>query len=409
MSVPYAPSGQTVPFASCCRARVDRDHEGKVLRLFGTVQDITEQRQLEETLSQEAIRRRILVEQSSDGIVVLDQDGRVFEANQRFGEMLGYTADEVGRLHVWDWDVQWTRQELLSCLACADESGTHFETRHRRKDGTLLDVEISGNGALCTGRKLVFCVCRDISRRKQAEKDIRNLNASLERRVAERTAELESMLANATVGLAFFNRELQCFRINSKLAEMSGLPVSDNLERKLVEINPWPARADESAIREVFRSRRPLVGGDLDFVSAARPTEKRSCVVSYYPVFDPSGAVISVGMTVTDITERKEFENALAALNRSLTDEVAMRSGSNSTCAGSPTSSKPLPTSWEWPILRAKCSTSIARTARAWDDRRSESRSCSRIATPPAHSGLSSRKACPPPRAPVCGGARPIS
>ena len=56
------------------------------------------------------------------------------------------------------------------------------------------------------------------------------------------------MLANATVGLAFFNRELQCFRINSKLAEMSGLCLSriGNLERKLVEINPWPARADES-------------------------------------------------------------------------------------------------------------------------------------------------------------------
>src|SRR5208282_4297982 len=113
----------------------------------------------------------------------------------------------------------------------------------------------------------------DISRRKQAEKDIRTLNASLERRVAERTSELESMLANATVGLAFFDRELRCIRINSP----------------------------------------------------ASPTEKRSCVVSYYPVCDAGGAVISVGMTVTDITERKESEEALAALNRALTAEVAMR------------------------------------------------------------------------------------
>ena len=255
------------------RAQVVRDDDGKAIRMFGTVQDITEQRQLEEALSQEAIRWRILVEQSSDGIVVLDEDGLVFEANQRFGEMLGYTAEEVSQLHVWDWDVQWTREELLRIVRSADESGSHFETRHRRKDGTLLDVEISGNGALCNGRKLVFCVCRDISRRKQAEKDIRTLNASLERRVAERTSELESMLANATVGLAFFDRELRCIRINSP----------------------------------------------------ASPTEKRSCVVSYYPVCDAGGAVISVGMTVTDITERKESEEALAALNRALTAEVAMR------------------------------------------------------------------------------------
>ena len=182
------------------RAQVVRDDDGKTIRMFGTVQDITEQRQLEEALSQEAIRRRILVEQSSDGIVVLDEDGLVFEANLRFGEMLGYTAEEVGQLHVWDWNVQWTREELLRILRSADGSGSHFETRHRRKDGTHLDVEISANGALCNGRKLVFCVCRDISRRKQAEKDIQSLNASLERRVAERTSEL--VAANAELARA---------------------------------------------------------------------------------------------------------------------------------------------------------------------------------------------------------------
>ena len=85
------------------RGRVESDHDGWVYRMFGTVQDITEQRQLEEALSQEAIRRSILVEQSSDGIVVLDEDGAAFEANKSFGDMLGYNSDEVGRLHVWDW------------------------------------------------------------------------------------------------------------------------------------------------------------------------------------------------------------------------------------------------------------------------------------------------------------------
>ncbi len=113
-------------------------------------------------------RRRILIDQSSDGIVVLDHEGKVWEANRRFAEMLGYTPEEVQRLHVWDWDRQWTREELLVQIDQSDASGARFETRHVRKDGTVFDVEISSNGAHCSGGKLIFCVCRDISERKQS-------------------------------------------------------------------------------------------------------------------------------------------------------------------------------------------------------------------------------------------------
>ena len=59
--------------------------------------DITERKLAEEALAEEAIRRRILFEQSRDGIVVLDQNGKVYEANQRYAEMLGYSAEEIGR------------------------------------------------------------------------------------------------------------------------------------------------------------------------------------------------------------------------------------------------------------------------------------------------------------------------
>ena len=59
------------------------------------ITDITEQKKAEEALANEAVRRRILIEQSSDGIVILDQDGNVYEANQRFADMLGYSMDEM--------------------------------------------------------------------------------------------------------------------------------------------------------------------------------------------------------------------------------------------------------------------------------------------------------------------------
>ena len=89
------------------------DARGELIGYRGADTDITARKKAEQALAEEAIRRRILVEQSRDGIVVLDQTGKVYEANQRYAEMLGYSAEEVRRLYVWDWDTQWTREELL--------------------------------------------------------------------------------------------------------------------------------------------------------------------------------------------------------------------------------------------------------------------------------------------------------
>jgi PAS domain S-box-containing protein len=161
--------------------RAEYDENDRPLRLVGTIMDITARKRAEEALAAETIRRRILVEQSRDGIVVLDENAEVYEANQRFANMLGYSAEEVRDLHVWDWDAQWTREELEEIIRDVDATGDHFETRHRRKDGSVFDVEISSNAAVLAEQKLIFCVCRDISERKAAEESLRQSEARLSR------------------------------------------------------------------------------------------------------------------------------------------------------------------------------------------------------------------------------------
>jgi len=133
------------------------------------VRDITERKKAEQVLADEATRRHILVDQSRDGIVVLDEKGKVYEANKSFAEMLGYTPEEAAELHVWDWEYLYPREQVLEMIRTVDEAGDHFETQHRRKDGSVYDVEISTNGAVIAGQKLIFCVCRDITERKKRE------------------------------------------------------------------------------------------------------------------------------------------------------------------------------------------------------------------------------------------------
>ena len=160
---------------------------------------------------------------------------------------------------------------------------------------------------------------------KKAEEEVKSLNAFLERRVAERTAELDSMLANATVGLAFADRDLRCIRINQYLADIDGFPIEEHLGRKLHELFPHFAQSIESDIQEVFATGRPVSGREIALERAARPSEKRYLVLGHYPVFSADCSVFSVGTSVTDVTDRKRSEEALAELNRTLRAEIAER------------------------------------------------------------------------------------
>lgn len=140
--------------------------------VIGTIQDITEKKRSEENLVREASLWVILMEHSRDGIVILDQDGKVFKSNPRYAEMLGYSLEEIQRLHMWDWDVNYTREQMLQMLRLGDNKGILHETRHRRKDGAVFDVEINSNSVMFADQKLAFCVCRDISERKHAEEEL---------------------------------------------------------------------------------------------------------------------------------------------------------------------------------------------------------------------------------------------
>lgn len=173
--------------------RIKRQNDGKIRIInavaeydairnvvIGTIQDVTDQKMSEEALADEVLWRRILMEQSRDGIVIIDQDGKVFEANLRYAEMLGYSHQEVQTLHMWDWDVHYTREQLLEMMRRGGSKGILHETRQRRKDGGLIDVEINANAAMFGDRKLSFCVCRDITERKRADEELLNAKIAAE-------------------------------------------------------------------------------------------------------------------------------------------------------------------------------------------------------------------------------------
>jgi len=265
----------------------------------GSFVDITKRKRAEEVLAGEAIRRRILVDQSRDGISVLDENGKVYEANRRFAEMLGYSPEEVRELHVWDWDTQWTREQLLEMVRTVDEAGDHFETYHRRKDGTVFDVEISTNGAVVVGQKLVFCVSRDITERKQAEEALsrseQNFHDSLE---------------NSPLGIRVLDKNGKTLYINRALLDVWGY---SNIEE--MEAVPRKQRYTPQSYHEHMERLDKRKRGEHAPLSYELSIVRSDGQVRYLSAY--RGELLWNGekqfqMVYQDITEHRQLEEALA-------------------------------------------------------------------------------------------------
>ncbi len=158
----------------------------------GYIADITEAKQFAETIARESLKNRMLLRHASDGVHILSEDGVVMEASESFCRMLGYSREEVIGMHVGRWEAQHAPDETLRIVARQFERQdlTTFETIHRRKDGSVFDVEVTGYPLELDGRRVLYNSSRDITDRKKAEAELAQYRENLEKRVEERTAAL---------------------------------------------------------------------------------------------------------------------------------------------------------------------------------------------------------------------------
>jgi PAS domain S-box-containing protein len=182
------------------RALPVKDEAGNVARWFGTCTDIDEKRKSEEALRRSEEKFRGMVETANEGIWILDEDARIRFANPRMAEMLGYEPDEIlGRLK-WELLFEEDRPSAMELFERRRRGlNDQADIRFRCKDGSILWTILAARPLFDEAGAFrgALDLFTDITDRKFAESRIRQLNESLERRVAERTAALEA--ANAAI------------------------------------------------------------------------------------------------------------------------------------------------------------------------------------------------------------------
>ena len=143
--------------------------------------DITERKKAEEALSQSEERYRAVVEQSAEGLYLVDSGTkRILETNPALQRLLGYTAAELRGMGLHE-IVAHAREDVEANIERTLREGTRFirERGYRRKDGSVVEVEIAASVIDYGGKRVICAAVRDITERKETEEALRRSFDSL--------------------------------------------------------------------------------------------------------------------------------------------------------------------------------------------------------------------------------------
>lgn len=189
-----------------------------------------------------------------------------------------------------------------------------FSIVEQRSQEQALD---SANAALDAERKLRVA---EQEKREQAEQLI-----EVEKLQRDTQAQLESLLANAPVGIAFFDRELRYVRINDYLADLKGISVEDHIGRTVYDVMPQLGEQLGPVLQEMFEVGSGVTTVEVHAPSRGSSNRTRSWLVGIYPVQDENGKTLWAGAVGVEISRQKEVEREIRKLNQSLEDKVSER------------------------------------------------------------------------------------
>jgi PAS domain S-box-containing protein len=270
-----------------------------------------------------------LFERSADAIWLYDPQSRYLtDCNQAALALMGATSKD-GLVPARPEDISpamqldglSTTQKTIEVTAIVERNkGHHFEWLVRRLDGSEVPVEVTSTAVVMGGKEMHVVISRDISERKKAERELRELTQALERRVAERTAELakseerfRALVEHASEAIVVYSADTGRFLFgNQHACDLYGVPMSKLAELTPMDVSPEfqpGGRRTSDLARE--KTAEVMDGGISVFEWVHRQPNGKLIPTEVRLLRLPAEGQKLIRASIIDNTERQRAERAL--------------------------------------------------------------------------------------------------
>lgn len=282
---------------SCSSSVAGFDESGNISHVMEIMRDITEKKQNEKFLK----FMRVAVDTTADGVYWINPDGSIKYVNQAVIKYTGYTQEEITRLKIVDidpnmsessWSDHWSALRYLKTI--------RLETTHRTKDGNHIPFEITANHvAFEGGDEYNFAVVRNISERKQAEREIRRLSQAIE-------------YSPVSVVITDINGNIEY--VNRKFSQVTGYTREEAIGQ-----NPKILNSGEMPVGYYKNLWKIILSGKEwrgEFVNRKKSGETYWESASISPVIDENGKIAYFVAIKEDTTSQKKIMEELEAAKK---------------------------------------------------------------------------------------------
>ena len=272
-----------------------KNQSGEISHFIAIKENITAQIIAERKLAESEEKHRLIMQTSTDLIHITDIRGNLLDYNSAFLRHLGYNEEEAETLKVKDWDVQWNESELEKIIEDLIHKPQMFETMHRRKDGTVRNVEINAIGIMIQGEYYLYASGRDITERKQNEFALK-----------ESEEKFKSFFQmNKAIFLLIDPMNGKILDANSAAQNYYGYSVDDLKSMRVTDINTLSAEE----IKAEMQNASLFMRNYFNFKHRLKNSDIRDVEVYSTPItINQKNILFSM---VHDVTERKEAERLL--------------------------------------------------------------------------------------------------